>query len=136
MMSRAPVLAVLALVLGGCMGGGAPRDTAEPDPTILTGAVAEPAPTTSVDYQSDEATIRNAVSAADLEIMAGAPLPWANADTGSRGAVHALAEVRNGANLCRSFTASRESFDGVAMYRGEACMVAPGQWRMQQFRPL
>ena len=26
------------------------------------------------------------------------------------------------AQLCRQFTASRESFDGVALFEGEACM--------------
>ncbi|MBL0967107.1 MAG: M20/M25/M40 family metallo-hydrolase, partial [Blastomonas sp.] len=39
----------------------------------------------------------------------------ANADTGSRGAIQALAEVRQGKDLCRTFTASRERFDGVAL---------------------
>ncbi len=118
------------------MGGGSARDQGAPDATILTSAVAPSAPETSGDHLSDEATIRNAVSAADLETMAGAPLQWANVETGSRGAINALDEVRDGSNLCRSFTASRESFDGVAMYKGQACMVAPGLWRMEKFRPL
>ena len=33
-------------------------------------------------------------------------------------------------------SASRESFDGIGMYRGEACMVASGAWRMQRFESL
>jgi hypothetical protein len=137
--TRAPgllVLALLAPVLGGCMGARADIDDIAADPTILTGSVNDPARTVSVDQVSDEATIRNAVSSADLEVMGGTPLPWANAETGSRGAIQALAEVRKGPDLCRSFTASRESFDGVAMYRGQACMVGPGAWRMEEFRPL
>jgi hypothetical protein len=128
------VLALLAPVLAGCMGGRI--DEVSADPTILTGSVSGQARTVSVEQVSDEATIRNAVSAADLEVMGGTPLPWANADTGSRGAIQALAEVRQGKDLCRTFTASRERFDGVAMYRGQACMVAPGAWRMEEFQPL
>lgn len=118
------------------MAGHAALEDMETDKTILTGAVGEGAPSASGDQLSDEATIRNAVSAADIEVMDGTPLPWANAGTGSRGAINALAEVRKGNDLCRSFTASRERFDGVAMYRGQACMIARGAWRMEEFRPL
>ena len=130
------MLALLAPTLLGCIAGGAGLEEMAADKTILTGAVNQPGPPASVEQISDEATIRNAVSAADIEVMAGAPLPWANAETGSRGAINAMAEVRKGSDLCRSFTASRERFDGVAMYRGQACMVAPGAWRMEEFRPL
>lgn len=130
------MLIVLATMLSGCIGGGAGLEDMAADKTILTGAVNRPASDASVEHVSDEITIRNAVSAADVEVMAGAPLPWANAETGSRGAISALQEARNGSELCRTFTATRERFDGVAMYKGQACMVAPGAWRMEEFRPL
>ena len=131
----AAVLGASAL-LSACGSGGFSLQKAEVDRTFYTSNVQ--APRTSVDMErlSDEATIRNAVTSADIETLAGAPLPWANAETGSRGAINAMAEVRKGSDLCRSFTASRERFDGVAMYRGQACMVAPGAWRMEEFRPL
>ena len=68
-----------------------------------------------------------------LTQLADQPLPWANADTGSRGAISSLVEEKAAGVLCRRFTTSRESFDGVALYNGQACMVAPGVWRMERF---
>ncbi|HEV7254832.1 MAG TPA: RT0821/Lpp0805 family surface protein [Mesorhizobium sp.] len=85
---------------------------------------------------SDQATIRDAVSSADLEAAGANPLAWANTETGSRGAITALNERRDGGKLCRSFTTSRESYDGVAMYAGEACKTESGPWRMLDFKPL
>ena len=76
------------------------------------------------------------VTSADVETLAGAPLPWANAETGARGQVTGIVETKGKGTLCRSFSASRESFDGIGMYRGEACMVASGAWRMQRFESL
>jgi hypothetical protein len=109
---------------------------AEVDRSFYTSEV--PAPRTSVEAerQSDEATIRNAVTSADIESFGGAPLPWANADTGARGQISGISEIRGKGTLCRSFSASRESFDGVGMYKGEACMVAAGVWRLQSFEAL
>jgi hypothetical protein len=128
-------VAVLALlVLGGCASGGFSLSKAETDPTILTGAIGDtPAATASPEQISDEATIRNAVSSADVESLKGAPIPWANADTGARGAISSLVEDKNAGILCRRFVTSRESFDGVALYNGQVCMVAPGAWRMERF---
>jgi hypothetical protein len=123
----------LFIALSGCAAGGFGLSEANVDPTITTGDVGKDA-SSNPDQRSDEATIRNAVSAADIELLkAGAPLPWANADTGSRGAINSLVEEKRGEQLCRSFTTSRESFDGVSLYKGQACMVAPGAWQMQEF---
>jgi surface antigen len=129
-----PVLTLIAL--SGCAAGGFGLDKANVDPSITTGDVGG-ADASNPEQRSDEATIRNAVSAADLELLkAGSPLPWANADTGSRGAIDSLVEEKQGQQLCRTFTASRESFDGVSLYKGQACMVAPGAWQMQEFEPV
>ena len=70
---------------------------------------------------------------ADIETLAGKDVPWANPETGSRGAIMQLAENKTGGQLCRHFTATRESFDGVALFKGETCMVGYGAWRMQAF---
>ena len=96
------------------------------------------APRTPVEMErlSDEATIRNAVTSADVETLAGAPLPWANAETGARGRISGIVETRGKGTLCRAFSATRESFDGVGMFKGQACMVASGAWRMQRFDAL
>jgi hypothetical protein len=129
-----PVLTLIAL--SGCAAGGIGLDKANVDPTITTGDVGIAA-ASNPEQRSDEATIRNAVSAADLELLkTGSPLAWANADTGSRGAIDSLVEEKRGERLCRTFTTSRESFDGVSLYKGQACMVAPGAWQMQEFQPV
>ncbi len=126
---------VIVAILGGCAAGGFGLSKAEIDPSITTGAVNNTAPA-NPEQRSDEATIRNAVSSADIELLkTGVPLPWANADTGSRGAIDSLVEEKRNDRLCRRFTTSRESFDGVAVYTGQACMVAPGTWQMQEFNP-
>jgi hypothetical protein len=133
---RAGLLAAVlaSLALGGCAAGGFNLSKADVDPTILTGAVGDAAPgTTSPEQLSDEATIRDAVSSADVESLKGAPIPWANADTGARGAISSVVEDKSAGVLCRRFITSRESFDGVALYNGQACMVAPGTWRMERF---
>lgn len=141
MRSRCGIGARLALrsclfavpLLGGCAAGGFSLDKAEIDQSIVTGKV-EAAPTES--QKMDEATIRNAVSSADVETLKGASVPWANTETGSRGAINSLVEETDAGARCRKFTTSRESFEGVALYKGQVCMVAPGAWRMQDFGAL
>lgn len=149
--SACPKAAALAalLALAACGVGGFTLEKAEVDRSILTGstsagsvsAVPEPA---DAELASDQATIRNAVSSADLEELSGRPLPWANSETGSRGAVTNL--VQSGGQpggqsggksaLCRAFEVSRERFDGVAMFRGQACMSEAGDWRLDNFSAL
>ena len=67
---------------------------------------------------------------------AGQSVPWANAGTGSRGSITGLAELKDKGQTCRRFKASRESFDGVAMFEGELCLAGAGGWRMQDFKAL
>lgn len=128
---RGMVLLCLALCGGGCASGGFSLRQAEVDSSILTGSIdAKPAPQPDNTRTSDENTIRNAVSSADLEGLKDGSVLWANPDTGSRGAITALAETRRSGRLCRSFTTSRESYDGVALYKGETCMADAGAWRL------
>ncbi len=125
-----------SILLSACGSGGFSLEKAEVDRTFYTSNVPAPRTPVEVERVSDEATIRNAVTSADVETLAGAPLPWANAETGARGQVTGIVETRGKGTLCRSFSATRESFDGIGMYRGEACMVASGAWRMQSFAAL
>jgi surface antigen len=86
---------------------------------------------------SDEVTVRNAISSVDPQTASGEAIAWANADTGSRGAISSLVESREANDvLCRQFTTTRESFDGVALYQGKACRVGPGSWQMMAFQAL
>lgn len=125
---------IVSLVLGGCAGGMS-LEKVDADPSIITSGVPQDAGTTDTARLSDEATIRNAVSSADIEAAAAAPLAWANADTGSRGTITGLTERKDNGRLCRSFTTTRESFDGVALYRGETCLLGGGGWLMRPLDP-
>ncbi len=121
------------LVLGGCGVGGFSLDQADVDKSVLTSSVQTGSSSGEANLVADRATIRDAVSSADVETLAGGELAWANSGTGSRGTITGLKEDRNSGRLCRSFAATRESFDGVALFRGEACMVGAGVWRIEAF---
>lgn len=129
----------LLLLLAGCGAGGFSLEKAEVDRSIITGSVASTATADATDASlaSDQTTIGNAASSADLQGLAGQSVPWANAQTGSRGTITALAEIGDASNgRCRRFDVSRESYDGVAMYRGSICMTGAGAWQMQDFKAL
>jgi hypothetical protein len=130
---RGAVLVFLAAACAGCASGGLGLDGLGVDDTIATGSIAregDGAP--DAEQLSDEETIRNAVSSANLERLTGGSIPWANSATGSRGEISAIVERIEDGRLCRRFSVSRESFDGVALYRGEACL-ATGDWWMSAF---
>jgi hypothetical protein len=127
---------VAALALQACATHGIESATADIDQGTQTGALPASEQPSDPTRVSDEATIRNAVSAADPEQAKISPLAWANADTGSRGAISELMEREEGGVLCRQFKASREAFDGVAVFSGDACKGNRGSWYMRDFKPL
>jgi hypothetical protein len=134
--ARAAALLLGLAFMSGCMGGSLDATQAEVDQKALTGSLppsGQPADPTRV---SDEVTIRNAVSAADPDAAQVQPLAWANAETGSRGAISKLEERNEDGTLCRRFTTSREAFDGVAMFSGDACKGDRGVWYLRDFKPL
>ncbi|MDG4876546.1 RT0821/Lpp0805 family surface protein [Mesorhizobium sp. WSM4935] len=126
-----------ALSLAGCGAGGFSLEKIDVDRSIVTSSTpsSSAAPATA-DKDSDQTTIGNAVSSADIKELGGQPVPWANAGTGSRGAITELVELKDGGLTCRRFSATRESFDGVALYKGELCLAGAGGWRMQEFKAL
>src|ERR1700754_1713707 len=95
--------AILSLFsLGGCVGGGMDAlSSAKVDRSVSTGTV----PTTPVttDSVSDETTVRNAVTSADLNRLKGQPVPWANASTGSAGVIDPIVENSDTGQICRQF---------------------------------
>lgn len=130
------LLAVVAL--SGCGARSFSIDDAVPDRSIVTGSISRDsaAPASDAAATSDEMTIRNAVSSALVEELSAEGIGWANAETGSRGAISAITESRDSGYLCRAFTASRESFDGVRLYRGETCLGSAKLWVMKSFVPV
>lgn len=127
------------LLLAGCGAGGFSLEKAEVDRSIVTGSIAKTATPDTADagMASDQETIRNAASSADVQGLAGQAVPWANTTTGSRGAITQMAETGDAVSgRCRRFDVSRESYDGVAMYKGSVCMTGVGIWQMQDFKAL
>jgi hypothetical protein len=130
--NAAPVLMAMFL-LAGCAKGFS-LGKADVDRSLYTNTVSGNA-TAAADPArlSDEATIRNAVSSADLIDTNGQTLAWANSETGSRGSISNIIEYKDSGSLCRRFQASRESFDGVTMFNGDTCLGAAGDWRLRAF---
>lgn len=128
----------MLLVLAGCGAGGFSLEKAEVDRSIVTGSISSgTSNTTDAGMASDEATIRNAASSADLQGLTNQVVPWANSATGSRGTITALAETGDATKgRCRQFDVSRESYDGVTMYKGSICMTPAGAWQMQDLKAL
>lgn len=132
--SAKAALLTLALPLAAC---GFSLEKVDVDRSIVTSSTPySPAAPASADQDSDQTTIGNAVSSADIKELGGQAVPWANAGTGSRGAITELVELKDGGLTCRRFSATRESFDGVALYKGELCLAGAGGWRMQEFKAL
>lgn len=119
-----------ALPLAACGTKGFSLDAAAPDRTAVTGSIPPRAPS----ELSDEATVRNAVSSAIVEEVGEDGIGWANVGTGSRGTIRDVSERKETGRLCRSFVTTLESFDGVHLYSGEACLDNGAQWAMHRFR--
>jgi len=133
---KASVLLAAVLPLSACGSGGFDMSKADIDQSAMTGALPTSGKTPDAVRAADETTIRNAVSSANPEQARLQPLAWANSDTGSRGAISSMIEKQEDGLLCRKFTASRESFDGVGLYAGDACKGDGGTWFMRTFKPL
>ena len=129
----------VALMLPGCASGGLDMLGVGTDKALETGSVANSttgAQKADNEVWSDEMTIRNAVSSANLNELGDQPLSWANADTGSQGAITKIREIERKGLRCRVFQASRESFEGVSLFSGEACLQGNGLWLMREFAPV
>lgn len=130
------VLLFSLTMVSACGAGGFSLEKAEVDRSMLTSKVPDDmGGGTDANRLSDQATVRNAVSSADLEGLKGQAIPWANADTGARGSISSLVESKERGVLCRKFSVSRESFDGVSLFRGEICAAGAGTWQMLAFEP-
>lgn len=127
------VVIAAPLLLSGCMGFGMD----ETDTKITTNSVDSAAYRAPSDSVSDEATIRNAVTSADLSRMAqSVSIPWANTTTGSAGVINSIREENNGSYVCRTFITTRHSYRGISNYGGKACLVGSGDWQIIAFKEM
>lgn len=130
------MIAVACLsLLPGCAMKDFSIEKAVPDQGTVTGSVAQ-APQVDAKSSSDQSTVRNIVSALNFTQWGSKPVPWSNPETGSQGTITAIAEKKGDTGLCREFQTSRESFDGVMLYKGETCMQNGGQWALKSFAPM
>ncbi len=128
------VIGVSMLALSGCVAGGLDLfSSAKVDRSVATGTVPQPAPTS--DSLSDEMTVRNAVTSADIQRIEGQPLPWANASTGSAGVIDTIVENNDSGVICRQFRTTRHSYVGIAKFYGKTCLVDGGNWQLLSFQP-
>ena len=132
-MRRSSILLVISatLPLSGCFGSSMDlfgSDTV--DSSISTSTVVKSGNPTS---RSDELTVQSAVSSADLSKTEGKPLPWANATTGSAGVVTAIQEEKGNGVICRNFSTTRHSYEGIAYFSGKTCTSGTGNWQLMNF---
>jgi len=126
-------LAILAVIVGGvllsgCMSGLDLFSGSKVD-TVRTGSVAN-----NAERLTDEITVRNAVSSADLARTGASPIPWANSASGSAGVINSIAESRDNAGRpCRDFVTTRHSYQGIANYSGRTCLGNGGEWLLLAF---
>lgn len=135
-LSRFAGVAVLCLAAGalsGCMGAGLDlANTSNVDRTVATGSVPQPR---NDEDNSDAITVRNAVSSADVTKVSGNPIPWANASSGSAGVISSISEEQVNGTVCRRFTTTRHSYQGIAKFDGNTCLLNNGEWYLTSFGP-
>ncbi|WP_454287917.1 RT0821/Lpp0805 family surface protein [Rhizobium arsenicireducens] len=127
--SRLLIVLATTLPISGCFGGGMDLFGSDVDRSISTHTVST---RKSDEGRSDELTVQNAVSSADLS-RAGNPLPWANAATGSAGVVTTIQEQKANGVVCRDFSTTRHSYEGIASFSGKTCTTGSGQWQLMSF---
>lgn len=132
-MRKASMILLIAatLPLSGCFGGSMDLFSSDSvDSSISTSTVSKKGNPSS---HSDELTVQSAVSSADLDKTDGKPLPWANATTGSAGVVTAIQEEKGQGFICRNFSTTRHSYEGIAYFSGKTCTSGTGNWELMSF---
>lgn len=125
---------LLAPLLSGCATRGFSIDGAVPDKASITGSV-DQAQLDARLHSSDANTIRNAVSAIDLDRLDPQGAAWSNPVSGNSGMIFDVADKRDRGGLCRLFHSSIVSYNGVQVFSGRACMDRFGFWSLTSFEP-
>ncbi len=129
---RGIAAALLAgFLLSGCMGAGLDLAAGDVDHSVATGSV----PLTGNESFSDAMTVRNAVSSADVTRIEGNSIPWANSSSGSAGVISSINEEQVNGVTCRRFTTTRHSYQGIAKFDGNTCLMQNGEWTLTSFAP-
>ncbi|MEO4043585.1 RT0821/Lpp0805 family surface protein [Hoeflea sp. CAU 1731] len=114
------VLLAVDVISPGCAANG-------PDHASLADTLVQPAPAgIAIEPGSDENSILTTVAGAEAGTPPTVALAWTNEQNGNSGSVTIVEEEGNDTQLCRSFIASRQSYDGVSQFTGEACRNSRG----------
>jgi len=124
---KAAVLFVLSLSTQACSIGGKPAAL----DTMLTTASVPPASVFPDERLAADGQAILAALSSGTETGTPASLPWENPESGARGLITAYSGASEGE--CLAFTTTRESFDGIGLYEGEACKDPAGILRMRAF---
>lgn len=121
---KAAALFVMSVAVQACVIGG---KKAAVDTVLTTGSVPPRAAVfPDENLAKDGQAILAALSASPEEATG---LWWENPESGARGLITAY----SGEAGCFAFTTTRESFDGIGLYRGKACRDMAGNLRMRMF---
>lgn len=122
----------VVISLSGCASDGMDLfGSAKPDRSVSTAAVQ---PARSTDAISDEMTVTNAVTSADMAKIGSNPIPWANASTGSAGVITTVLDENQNGVRCRQFRTTRHSYMGIAKFLGRTCLEGNGSWKLMSFQ--
>ncbi len=133
-LSRRLFFPVAVALLAGCSVSA--LDLKEPgiDPSVVTGSIApapEAPPPAGLPVGTD--AMLHAMVAEMGEMLDGAPpLSWADEENGVRGVISHIYDD----GTCRRFVTTRESFDGISLYRGTACPSPEFGWQIQAFEAV
>lgn len=119
------------LCLTGCMGNGIGLADASGVDLRTTGSIPAPAGP----GMADAAAVQTAVQSADVAGASANPIPWANASSGSNGVISRIEEAEVDGRVCRRFTTTRHSYEGIAKFDGNTCRTANGNWTLTSFAP-
>ncbi|WP_075290041.1 RT0821/Lpp0805 family surface protein [Pararhizobium arenae] len=119
------------IFLTGCMGAGLDLTSNDVDRSVSTGSV----PLKNNESFSDAVTVQNAVSSADVSRADLGPIPWANSNSGSAGVISSINEEQVNGVTCRRFTTTRHSYQGIAKFDGNTCLMQNGEWTLTSFGP-
>lgn len=125
------VLCATGFLLTGCMGAGLDITSNDVDRSVATGSI----PLKSNESLSDAVTVQNAVSSADVSRADLGPIPWANSNSGSAGVISSINEEQVNGVTCRRFTTTRHSYQGIAKFDGNTCLMQNGEWMLTSFGP-
>jgi surface antigen len=125
-------LVLCVAFLSGCMGNGLGLADAAGVDGVKTGSIPAMAGNPAL---VDAAAVQTAVQMADVSDVSARPIPWANAQSGSAGVISSIEEDAVNGTVCRRFTTTRHSYQGIAKFDGNTCRTRNGDWTLTSFAP-